>query len=1270
MSVHNSTWPWHLWGQVVRRSAQRAKRVAAGPQGPKKGTRWPARTAGLALVVLASLVVTALASVAPASAAGSSGGTGPADLFYLPMLDATAAQQASLEDLERQAVDNTLTDHGLPASDFDAAQTWGRDAAEGELWALLIQAIQTPAAQQTADQANAVAWFTGLVQRQDVQAADDAGLEYAKWAGFGADAYQSLLASHPSQAQLQAFLSVTPEPYISGESTSTPESTSNEGYCLFVPPAPDSSDYQGNVYSGQTTPETCYEPCSSFFGCSPPTPSYNDFVSWGVADADDQAFDNPSWAAVASDVADGLGFGLASLAAVGTGAALATSSAFASLLTGTSLAATLAPFAGMDFMNGPGFLADVQASIAGVDIGGAVAIVLTAIAIGAIEAFNVISAAQVPGQLAQLVYDAPNNPPGLASMLRSSSGTTALYSSFIAATLPQPTGGASNCNNNLLIASESDPHPAPCLNAPAIPPASTSDPVFDITAKGATSSTWSSTLNWGSAAGVSNRAFVDGDWFVGTASSAAGSFASQALDIYYTNWAGTEETAWLKGNLASGYQFVTATANASSPISPTTCLGDGTCSEDNFIEYVGTDGKDYTATLGSPSSVPLTGVPPVPGCSEVACEVSSTSLSAAPQVGEVGQSVVLTAAPETCVGGSQCSAAAGTMAFVDDVDGHDTVLCPAASVSGGVARCSWTPTATGAGDVYATFSPAAGSGVAPSQGELPLLVSALSPTTTTVTTNSSAPPLGSTVVYTAAVGDAYAGGPAPTGTVNFTNASGVLCAGVALTAGRTGYSAFCPTSYSTAGPESVTATYSGDGETTASSGSATVSVPQGVTAVHITVPPVIVAGAPFPVQVDFSAAGVPASSVVGIAKVTGPGGTQCSSPVMGGPASCQLTVANAGPATMTASFSPLGIAGQAALNADAASDTATLTVMSSTVTVSVSGRWLYGHTPNLIFNLVAPAAVGIAGRVTCALVDGGVALDSSLAGGSHTVDGSSCSGLSLTGQYAGEFSLSYSGAANGVDVTPVSLLISLPQAEMTYGGPVPALTPAYEGFVAGDTPASLTQAPLCTTAASSTSPVGNDYKSTCSGAVDPSYAISYQDGIVHVAPADLIVTAPSPSTAYGAAVPAITPSYQGFVAGDTAASLAKAPTCQTPAHVNYPAGTYPTTCFGAQDGNYQITYQAGRLTVNPAPLQVTASSASMPEGGPVPAITPSYQGFIAGDTASSLQAAPQCSTSATSSSPPGEYPSSCSGAVDANYGISYTDGTVTVTAPASPATSG
>ena len=84
------------------------------------------------------------------------------------------------------------------------------------------------------------------------------------------------------------------------------------------------------------------------------------------------------------------------------------------------------------------------------------------------------------------------------------------------------------------------------------------------------------------------------------------------------------------------------------------------------------------------------------------------------------------------------------------------------------------------------------------------------------------------------------------------------------------------------------------------------------------------------------------------------------------------------------------------------------------------------------------------------------------------------------------------------------------------------------------------------------------------------------------------------------------------------------------------------------------------VTVNKAALTVTASNAAVSYGAAIPSITPAYSGFVNGDTASSLTTAPSCTTTYTTTSIPGSYPSSCSGAIDANYAISYVAGAVTV----------
>ncbi len=222
---------------------------------------------------------------------------------------------------------------------------------------------------------------------------------------------------------------------------------------------------------------------------------------------------------------------------------------------------------------------------------------------------------------------------------------------------------------------------------------------------------------------------------------------------------------------------------------------------------------------------------------------------------------------------------------------------------------------------------------------------------------------------------------------------------------------------------------------------------------------------------------------------------------------------------------------------------------------------------------------------------------------------------------------------------------------MTYGGSVPTITAGYAGFVNGDSSSSLTTKPTCATTATSSSPVsGSPYASSCGGAVDPNYTISYFGGSVTVSTATLTITASSPTMTYGGSVPTITPGYTGFVNGDSSSSLTTKPTCSTTATSSSPVSgsPYASSCSGAADPNY-IVQLRGRLGHGEqGAADHHRLDGSMTYGGSVPTITPGYSGFVNGDSVSSLSTQPTCSTTATSASPVtgSPYASSCSGATD------------------------
>lgn len=77
------------------------------------------------------------------------------------------------------------------------------------------------------------------------------------------------------------------------------------------------------------------------------------------------------------------------------------------------------------------------------------------------------------------------------------------------------------------------------------------------------------------------------------------------------------------------------------------------------------------------------------------------------------------------------------------------------------------------------------------------------------------------------------------------------------------------------------------------------------------------------------------------------------------------------------------------------------------------------------------------------------------------------------------------------------------------------------------------------------------------------------------------------------------------------------------------------------------------------PLTITASGATVNWGTGVPIITPNVNGLVSPDTTANLGAL-TCSTTYTATSNAGTYPSSCTGAVNAAYNITYVRGSVIV----------
>ena len=147
---------------------------------------------------------------------------------------------------------------------------------------------------------------------------------------------------------------------------------------------------------------------------------------------------------------------------------------------------------------------------------------------------------------------------------------------------------------------------------------------------------------------------------------------------------------------------------------------------------------------------------------------------------------------------------------------------------------------------------------------------------------------------------------------------------------------------------------------------------------------------------------------------------------------------------------------------------------------------------------------------------------------------------------------------------------------------------------------------------------------------------------------------------YGGSVPAITPVYSGFENGDAAASLTTQPTCSTTAtaRARRRRPTRPS-CSGAADPNYAISYVAGTVTVNTAPLtdhrvdgvhDLRRHGADDHAG--VLGLRERRHRVVADHPADVYDHRHGSSPASAS------YPSLVLGAVDANYAISYVAGSV------------
>lgn len=136
------------------------------------------------------------------------------------------------------------------------------------------------------------------------------------------------------------------------------------------------------------------------------------------------------------------------------------------------------------------------------------------------------------------------------------------------------------------------------------------------------------------------------------------------------------------------------------------------------------------------------------------------------------------------------------------------------------------------------------------------------------------------------------------------------------------------------------------------------------------------------------------------------------------------------------------------------------------------------------------------------------------------------------------------------------------------------------------------------------------------------------------------------------------PSYGYEVSGGTLNGI---PQISCTATKTSPVGEYDIIVSKGTVTNKNVTYVNGTLTIEKAPLTITAKSYSREEGEENPQFDVEYSGFKNNETSAVLTKQPTVSCSATPESSAGVYPIIVSGATAQNYDVTHVNGSLTVT---------
>jgi len=394
-------------------------------------------------------------------------------------------------------------------------------------------------------------------------------------------------------------------------------------------------------------------------------------------------------------------------------------------------------------------------------------------------------------------------------------------------------------------------------------------------------------------------------------------------------------------------------------------------------------------------------------------------------------------------------------------------------------------------------------------------------------------------------------------------------------------------------------------------------------------------------------------------------------------ASATLTSTGAA-ATATIAGSPYAIVPSAASGSGLSNysityDNGALTVNTAPLTVTASDQSkTYGGTYSLGTTAFTTSGLLNSDSVTGAtLTSTGAAATASVAGGPYAIVPSAASGSGLS-----NYTITYDNGSLAINTAPLTITAS--NESKTYGSIYSPGTTAFttSGLLNSD---SVTSATLTSTGAAATANVaGSPYAivpSAASGSGLSNYTITYDNGALTVNTAPLTVTASDQSKIYGSNYSLGTSAFTtlGLLNSDsvTSATLTSSGAVATATVAGGPYAIVPSAASGSGVSNYTITYDNASLTVNTAPLTITADNESKTYGATYNLDTTAFttSSLFNGDsvTGVNLTSTGTDSAATTTGSPYAIVPSAASGAGLANYTIGYVDGELTVNpVPAAP----